>query len=287
MSVSGCRAVLHLVAGAAQSDGASPMNNYIDAYNNLIDSPSEDAVRCLKAFPEQGPEPGKKLRSTRALSFNLRDLSKVKAALEKADGEDSDLQDALTEAHTQLETVSKTCTEMKTYYESEGFKDDSDGEKVKALYDKALTAFKASRASLKKADTRLQAFSEEQAKKDLEEYDEGTLRYHYRHTMIVANKVLMATKAKDAEKFQAASEEFQEANKKLQEIKDKIGENFQRQATQFGALTEKYQRSIKEDEAKGLARLDKEGKDLVVIYNGMVSISDSYRQLEASGVLKD
>lgn len=287
MSASGCRAVLRLVAGAAQSSGASPMNNYIDAYNKLIDDPSDDAIRCLKAFPEQGPEPGKKLRSTMALGFNMTDLSKVKSALEKADGEDEELQEALSNAHNQLETVSKTCREMKTYYESERFKDDADGKNIKALFEQALTAFKASRESLKKADVQLQAFSEEQAKKDLEEFDEGTFRYHYRHTMIVANKVLVAAKAGDAQKFQAANQEFVEANKQLQAIEEKMGENFQRQATQFGALAEKYDRSIKEDEAKGLARLHKEGKDLVIIYNGMISISESYRQLEASGLLKD
>lgn len=287
MSVSGCRAVLRLVAGAAQSSGGTPMNHYIDAYNNLIDDPTDDAIKCLKAFPGDGPKPGKALRSTLALNFGPRELDEVKASLEKADDEDEELQAALQDAHTQLEIVSKSCTEMKSYYDSEGFKDDADGTKIKGLFDKALTAFKASRESLKKADVKLQAFSDEQAKKDLEEYDEGTFSYHFRHTLIAANQVLIAAKVEDAEKFQSATQAYVEANKKLQETKEPAGDAFQRHATEFGSLAEKYQRAIKEDKAKGLERLAKDGKELVQTYNTLISLSDSMRKIEAAGGFKD
>lgn len=262
------------------------MNHYIDAYNELIDDPSKDAIECLQAFPADGPIPGKALRSTRDLNFDMSDLSKVKASLEKADDEDDELQSSLTDVYAQLETVSNACTQMKAYYDSEGFKDDADGEKVKALFEQAMTAFKASRESLKKADVKLQAFSDEQAKKELEEYDEGTFLYHYRHTLIIANRVLVAAKASDADNFQSATAAYLEANKKLQETKEAAGDSFQRHANEFGSLAEKYQRAIKEDKAKGLERLSKDGKELVQTYNTLVSLAGTFRELEAAGALK-
>jgi hypothetical protein len=270
------------------------LNQYIDGFNLLVDK----AVPCAREYenkvPESGPLPGKEYRFFPHCRNAENSLGKIKASFETAQkGAPNALSSIGASAKSTLESFEallKVAAEVAKYYESAGFKADQ-GAQGKLLHERMLEATRGFEENMGGLQSGLAVVEDKRALDDIAKYEsEKSYSYWLRKAPYDANKLLKAN-AGDQAAFAAALSELQSSAAPFKTFVSGKGtslhgsfKSFADAYDRFDSKAQRYLQGAKE--AGKAARLEQDYNQIVQAYNGMVTIANSLRELEAQGLLK-
>ncbi|HEY3499333.1 MAG TPA: DUF3829 domain-containing protein [Polyangiaceae bacterium] len=275
----------------AKSDAAKEaMGHYAKGFNALLSFPQNMLRRYRSAFPESGPEEGKKYNLisdyTAAASHTANAKKEFAEAAKVAPDSLKHIQPIATSVITDMEKVIELCQLLYNYYNRDDFKEDKSA-KGKQLHADFVKASNSYRDNLDKLEKALSDIEDKQADEELKEFaDKNTYSHQFRFYNRQANKLVNAKREAFLATYPAVEAAFTSLDSftKANSAPNASFKAYALAAENFYGTAKKLKRAV-ESKAKE-EELDELEEKLTDDYNSLVNNSNSLRSLESANLLK-
>jgi hypothetical protein len=298
-SVGGCRKLATLAGVKAKESAGDPvksgaavstLSDYAKGFNVLVDRPQALLKTYFAAVPESGPEAGKKYEFAADHVTAEPKLAEAKqafaAAAKKAPASLRHLEPLATACTTDLEQIAQSFRAAHAYYQAEDFKDDG-GEKGRKLHAELAKLAETFRGDIQRLQDALTEIEDKQAADELKQFsDKTTHSFWFRFFNREASRIIHA-KPEDLTGLIAPLESAQSGLAEFNKSKGSAQPVFRAYAEAADRFVNDAKRLRREVDAKGKPEDVAAIRDsLTSNYNALIGVSNSLRDLEASGLLK-
>jgi hypothetical protein len=298
-SASGCRKLATLAGVKGKGSSADPAKSraavdtlslYAKGFNVLIDRPPSLLKTYFATVPEAGPEDGKKYQLSADHVAAEPKIAEAKAAFaaatKGAPAELRHLEPLATACTNDVERIAQNFRAAHAYYQAEDFKDDK-GEKGKQLHLELAKLAESYRTDIARLQSALTQIENQRADEELAKFsDRTTHSFWFRFFNREAARVINAK----PEELGQAFGPLESAHTGLSEFNKNKGSAqavFRAYADAADRFVNDAKRLKREVEAKAKPEDIASIQDsLTSNYNALIGVSNSLRDLEASGLLK-